>query len=441
MPPIQKKKTRSWHFVLTGALGGLAGFVLMEIARFVSGSGDGTSSGELFAAALYFAGFGLAVGAALGLTEGWVHKDRGRLIYGLVLGLVLGAVGGGVGGAIGQGIYGLYPHRFTSGSGRLDLAIVLDSSGSMQELGLWGNDPGGKRRDAANRLVDRLAPADRVAIVDFDDGARAWLPLTPLDSSAARREARRAIDKVDDFGGTNLTAGLDIALQQLFAAPETGRDRHVIFLTDGEGELDATVLIPAVDHGIRIHTIGLGDAIDPTVLQHIADTTGGSYHPVADADDLLSIFDQIYEMSIGAMNEASGAGARDGAELLTPYWVLFVLRVVSWGIVGWLVGLGQGVRENTREDLRACALGGLVGGLAGGALFELALTQLALQSGVLSRFLADVTVGAMIGGSMRMAQAGLVGETTTSLSSVLPEKGGAITFLGPSSSKAVSRED
>jgi hypothetical protein len=220
-----------------------------------------------------------------------------------------------------------------------------------------------------------------------------------------------------------------VALAELSNSPEPERNQHVIFLTDGEGTYDPAVLAPAQNQGIRIHTVGLGDAIDPTVLQSIADATGGSYHPVDDAGDLVAIFEQIYETEVGSMTDTLGTEG-DDRELQTPFWILFVLRVVSWGMVGCLVGLGQGVRENTREDLRACGLGGLIGGLVGGALFELAILQLALQSAIGSRLLAGVTVGAMIGGSMRLAQAGMVGEETTALSSALPDKGGDIRFFG-----------
>ena len=138
--------------------------------------------------AIYFGGFGLAVGAALGMTEGIVRKNRGRTIYGLAIGLILGALGGCIGGAVGQAIYGLVPLRYASAS-KADLAVALDSSGSMRTLFFFGNDPHGERRKAAKDLVDRLSPDDRIAVIDFDDTGKVVYPLTTLGSG--RRPATR----------------------------------------------------------------------------------------------------------------------------------------------------------------------------------------------------------------------------------------------------------
>src|SRR5436305_4511551 len=101
-----EKRVRSRYLVLSGGLGGLVGLVLLEA---VAQQSQGVTSwlGKLEWMAIYFGGFGLAVGAALGMTEGIVQKNRRRTIYGLAMGLVLGAIGGGVGGAVGQAIYGL----------------------------------------------------------------------------------------------------------------------------------------------------------------------------------------------------------------------------------------------------------------------------------------------------------------------------------------------
>jgi len=246
-------RTRSIHFVFSGALGGLVGFALMELV-FSFYSGDGSRLGTILDKGFYFAGFGLAVGAALGMTEGVVRRNRKRLWYGLVVGLLLGTLGGFAGGAVGQALYGLVPVRY-SGTSNADIAIVLDSSGSMRQLLFFGNDPWGKRKKAAAKLVGRLSTTDRVTIVDFDHHARVLFPLTTLGSSQTRKAAKAAIARVDNTGGTNLTVGLHTAIQELLQHPAEGRDRHVIFLTDGQGEYDPAVLEPAL--GIfRIHGLG-----------------------------------------------------------------------------------------------------------------------------------------------------------------------------------------
>ena len=72
------------------------------------------------------------------------------------------------------------------------------------------------------------------------------------------------------------------------------------------------------------------------------------------------------------------------------------MRALSWGVMGLLIGMGQGLADNTREDFRACALGGQ----AGGALFNPVSEITVLGSGLPALAAADVIVGATIGGSM-----------------------------------------
>lgn len=415
-------RVRSWHFVLTGGLGGLVGFALMEaVAAWLGGGGSRLET--VGSKAIYFAGFGMAVGAALGMTEGYVRKDRRRLLYGLLVGLILGAAGGAGGGAAGQTLYGLFPVRY-AGASNADLAIALDSSASMKILLFGGNDPGGKRKKAASRLVDRLSSSDRVAIIDFDGEGRVLLPLTALDGPKARRAAKAAIARIDDSGDTSLDAGLSAALGALLADEDAGRPRHVIFLTDGIGAFNAPTIDPAIEHGIAIHTVGLGSEVDRDLLAWIAQSTGGGYYPVADASDLIAVFERIFSESLDMTVRQPAAVAAAGEQLTHPA-LHFVLRIVSWALMGLALGFGQGVRENTREDLRACSLGGLFGGALGGALFNPVGGWIDLGAGLVGRALADVVVGAAIGGTMRLAQVQLVeasGKPTTTLLRMLPAK-------------------
>ena len=414
------RRTRSIHFVISGALGGLVGFALMELV-FAFYSGDGSRLGIIFDKGLYFAGFGLAVGAALGMTEGVVRKHRRRLWYGLVIGLLLGALGGFAGGALGQAVYGLAPVRYAAVS-NADVVVVLDSSGSMKRLFFFGSDPWGERRKAAKRLVERLSTTDRVAVVDFDGQARVLFPLTALGSSRVRRAAKAAIDRVDDRGGTHLTAGLHSAIEEISRKPSEGRERHVIFLTDGRGAYDPAVLEPARG-AVRIHTVGLGSGVDAGLLAGIARQTGGRYYSVADAGDLIAVFEKILTENLD-LTESRGEAPKEASQLTHPT-LLRVLRILGWGIVGLALGLGQGVRENTREDLRACGLGGFLGVHLGGALFDPVSEMTVLGAGMAGRALADVVVGASIGGTLRLVQATMVeasGKPTTTLLSILPRR-------------------
>lgn len=425
-------RVRSWHFLVSGALGGLVGFAWMELLQ--SAPAEASNRLELiWSMAIYFAGFGLAVGAALGVTEGLVRRDGFRIAYGALFGLLLGGAGGLVGGALGQAIYGLVPAR-TQVESASDLALVLDSSGSMRSAFFGGNDPWGKRKKAAKALIHRLTPMDRVAIVDFDDTATVWLPLTQLRDDDARELARKAIAKIDDQGGTNLSAGLDAGLAELGAHRDPGRSQFLIFLTDGEGEYDPSSLALAQSLGVAVYTIGLGSTVQADLLQAIATGTGGKYFPVAKAGDLTALFGRILTEHRAV---AGGTGARGPAAAPSDpsSTLVYVLRIVGWAIIGLVIGIGQGIRENTREDLLACSLGGLIGGLIGGALFDPIASAAAGGTGAISRAVADIVVGAAIGGSMRLIQQKVVddsGRDPTPLSSVLPTNTRLLRLAGSS---------
>jgi len=421
-------KVRSRYFIATGGIGGLFGFALMEMLGPPRGT-VASATETIVQMALYFGGFGLAVGALLGMTEGLVRRRPGRLLYGLVLGALLGGLGGALGGAMGQALFGLLPVRYLSRS-NADLAIVLDSSGSMRELLFWGNDPWGKRKDAAQELIDKLAPTDRVAVIDFDHQATLLFPLSSLDSEHTREAAQRAVDRVDNVGGTDLTAGLAAAIEVLGAdtdlRTESGdqRARFIIFLTDGVGAFDPSVVTRARQESIVLYTIGLGSGVDAALLENaIAQPTGGEYFAVRRAEDLVAVFDRIYTERIAMNSRPTGAPDQE-AKLATNPLALALFRLGSWALMGLVIGLGQGVRENTREDLRACGFGGFIGGLVGGALFEPLSGLLSLDTGVWSRLLADCIVGASIGGALRLAQERFVDALpkTTRLARILPEK-------------------
>jgi hypothetical protein len=427
-----EKKVRSRYFIASGGLGGIAGFVLMEIVTLLSRS-SASRMGNVLWMAIYFAGFGLAVGAALGVTEGFVQKNRRKMTYGLTMGLILGVVGGFVGGAVGQTIYGLVPMRYASQSSA-DLAVALDSSGSMKLLYFFGNDPHGERKKAAKNLVDQLTPADRMAVVDFDDTGKVVYSLTALDSPSKKDAAKTAIERIDDDGGTNLSAGIDAAVDELVRNKQEKRSQYVIFLTDGQGAYDNSSAERAKQAGITIYTIGLGSDVSADLLTSIAQQTGGQYFPVADASKLSLLFQKILTENINTMATHAESAATPGATPLTSPLVLLILRILSWAVMGLAIGGGQGVRENTREDLRACALGGLLGGAIGGALFDPVVNLVSLGAGLAGRGLADVVVGACIGGSMRLAQQQMVEKSqkeTTTLLSILPQKGGLVAIHEP----------
>src|SRR6185503_13572072 len=133
----------------------------------------------------------------------------------------------------------------------------------------------------------------------------------------------------------------------------------------------------------------LGDEVSADLLQGIATATGGRYYPVSHASELTALFEKIFTEYAGGMADVQRKTSVPEAESTTNPLLLLGLRILSWAVMGLLIGLGQGIRENTREDLWACALGGLLGGALGGALFDPMVKLVTAGNGLAGRALAD----------------------------------------------------
>ncbi len=215
-----------------------------------------------------------------------------------------------------------------------DVVFVIDKSGSMSS-----NDPdpdgAGPRRparvEAAWDYVDNMSLPDRAAVVKFSDnailvdGPNDNPPFgdnehTVWDLSSQYSDIKDNIDECGDAtGGTALGFGLELAVDQLIANGDKSHIQVIIALTDGE-TWDATRAYEqakrAVDNGIRIYTIGLGNGLFGTglpiwFLEHfIANTTGGKYYPAATPEALFGIYAQIGQ----EINEIAGKQITVGTE-------------------------------------------------------------------------------------------------------------------------------
>jgi len=196
------------------------------------------------------------------------------------------------------------PRGGTGDTVYLDVAFVLDSSGSMG----W-NDPQGFRRAAAKNFVDAMLDQDQGTVVDFDDRARLFQALTS-DKAALKS----AIDRIDASGGTNIGAGVRLGLGELARTPDPDRAQIMILLTDGVGSYDPLLTVQAGNAGVTIYTIGLGTDLDEGLLRTIADQTGGTFSQVDDASDLPEVFREIEEDTGDDGTDTDGDGLTDCEE-------------------------------------------------------------------------------------------------------------------------------
>jgi VWFA-related protein len=106
------------------------------------------------------------------------------------------------------------------------VALVIDASPSVLRDSL-------EMKKAAGALIEGLAPADEIAIIDFS--AHTYVQS---DFTSVRELLRRAVDRVDvrqllgDTGGSNIYEAVYLAAHQLFLKP-AGR-KAIVLLTDGQ---------------------------------------------------------------------------------------------------------------------------------------------------------------------------------------------------------------
>ena len=179
----------------------------------------------------------------------------------------------------------------------IDLAIVIDNSGSMDNDDSQKNDPNRLRHVVAKELIDKLGIDDRVAIVNFSNSAVLQMPFTNN-----KEDAKNAVDSFINGGSTALYDAINVANNQFALNSSNSVNKIMVVLTDGMDNNSiislSSVIQEAFFNNVKIYAVGLGTQIDIFALNSLVNSTGGQYYHATFADDLLSIFDKIAEEDI-----------------------------------------------------------------------------------------------------------------------------------------------
>src|SRR5579883_2249532 len=181
----------------------------------------------------------------------------------------------------------------------LNLCLILDHSGSM----------GGRAMDtvkqAAQRIVDRLSPGDRITIVAFDHKAKVLVPNQVIDNPAS---VKLQINQLRAAGGTAIDEGLRLGIEEL-AKGKKDTVSQAFLLTDGEnehGDNDRCLKLAklATDYNLTLNALGFSDGWNQDVLEKIADAGGGTLsfiqYPEQAVDEFNRLFSRI--QSVGLTN-------------------------------------------------------------------------------------------------------------------------------------------
>ncbi|MDX2241286.1 MAG: VWA domain-containing protein [Leptolyngbyaceae cyanobacterium bins.302] len=187
----------------------------------------------------------------------------------------------------------------TRSAAPLNLSLILDHSGSMS------GRPMETVREAAQRLVDRLALGDRISIIGFDHKAKVLLPNQELDNPAS---VKLQINQLKASGGTAIDEGIRLGIEELAKAKQ-GSVSQAFLLTDGEnehGDNDRCLKLAklAADYNLTINTLGFGDSWNQDVLESIADAGGGTLSYIQQPEQAVAEFGRLFSriQSVGLTN-------------------------------------------------------------------------------------------------------------------------------------------
>ncbi|WP_323675668.1 vWA domain-containing protein [Halorubellus sp. PRR65] len=200
-----------------------------------------------------------------------------------------------------------------NGTPPLEVSFVLDESGSMQSDGKMT-----KARDATREFLTVMKDdqGHRVNLVGYDYcsdevysewydqwtcyGGDVELDVdTYQEFTTDQGAVDDALSELQVGGGTPIPQAIEHASGEFRADGNASNNQVLILLTDGKDEEGAPYPYETaqeeIPDDVTVYTIGVGDEVNEDVLENVA-TTGngnGEYIPVADADELDSVFSAI----------------------------------------------------------------------------------------------------------------------------------------------------
>jgi Ca-activated chloride channel family protein len=171
---------------------------------------------------------------------------------------------------------------------RLNLAIVIDRSGSMSEA---------RKLDfvktAAHRVVDMMEPDDILSIVAYDHHVQTPWPSRPVGRD--RTDLHRIIAGLYPGGATFLSGGLEEGYRQAKRGRHRGTLNRVLLLSDGlanrgvtsRGDLRERAAV-MTEQGISVSTFGVGHHFDEELMMMVAGGGGGNYRYLGDPERIVA---------------------------------------------------------------------------------------------------------------------------------------------------------
>ncbi len=171
----------------------------------------------------------------------------------------------------------------------LNLSLILDHSGSMRGMPLE------TVKKAAQRLVERLNPGDRISVVAFDHRAKVIVPNQVIDHPD---KVKNQIGSLRADGGTAIDEGMKLGIEEL-AKGKKDTISQIFLLTDGENEhgdnqrcLKLAQL--ATEYKMTLNALGFGEHWNQDILEQIADAGGGTLSYIEKVEQAVEEFSRLF---------------------------------------------------------------------------------------------------------------------------------------------------
>ncbi len=196
----------------------------------------------------------------------------------------------------------------TAELGNRDIMLIFDRSGSMDDDTVDPDvpQPITDTQNASNYFVDLIAGNpfvfDRVGLVSYSTYAQLTLPLGRNFSLI-----KNTIQSYEANGYTNIGQAIQYSNNHLIQNSQSRTMKTEILLSDGMANRPGFGMPTnptaiqfalsnaqiAVNNGIKIYTISLGNSTDWNLMEQIANMTGGKHYHAPTPADLDAIFNEI----------------------------------------------------------------------------------------------------------------------------------------------------
>ena len=144
--------------------------------------------------------------------------------------------------------------------------LVIDDSGSMA-----ASVPSVQEALRGIQAREDELPSARISVVTFGSSVQTLSGVT----SVGLVPWDYAVGEIDgNSGGSNIHLALETAYEVIKDLPQ--EQKRIVLLSDGRGDIAPALISNIAQEGIKIDTVPFGAYADVTLLQGIADQTGGA---------------------------------------------------------------------------------------------------------------------------------------------------------------------